>query len=417
MTLIPKEYANNKISNFTIKRFSKKKGAKSKAAKEIKYDFFLMWIPLKKSEKELNESIAEFFPSIPISKIYTCEIDLVYPVNYIKSQTDKNLETDKNNFLIKSTIGKMIPIALSDKILSNIPIIRNAQEHSRLKTKMKYSGSVYFWSFAFKLVLQIISEGNFYPYGKHGEEDFANYQVSSEQEGIIKLKWRPVLRSQKDFINYEKILDFAPIAAYAITNEDNQELIQISSLLSLYLNEMTDLLIRHSAQAIKYAKFSEVYGFSPKDIKKLGERIPWEVRLLGSLLLDDNDMLIYTIPEKAIPDMISKWTQFINRSYWKEGYSLALDLHIPNNVQQSWKIDFILQSFGSKEQISLSEFWARLKQNPISSEIELRRNLLVSLYNLSLIFPPIKKSLDEMEPKHISLSKSEASEFLEYTVS
>ena len=70
LTYIPSDYWNASISDFKAK-------SKTKIPKDS--DFFILWQPDSKNERELSKHINHLFPSIPTEKLITCKINLAVP--------------------------------------------------------------------------------------------------------------------------------------------------------------------------------------------------------------------------------------------------------------------------------------------------------------------------------------------------
>ncbi|MHA1729767.1 MAG: DEAD/DEAH box helicase [Promethearchaeota archaeon] len=422
ITLIPPEYANSEKAEFSLigkKIQSKEKNLKKpkKPKKPIITDsFFLLWLPLTESVEELNFVIKKIFPQIPLEKAFTCSIKIAYPSDFIK----KNGETkkNKNGLILHKTIGKIIPIPLSTDILIDIPLIMNVNERKLLFSQQPISGSAYFWSLALKLALQLIVEGNFIPVvldSKNPSEENLRY-VETDIEGRMTALWRPILHSKDDFEKFRKILNAAPLSAHAIP-VNHSEIIAPSILLLTYLNQITDLLIRNFIKMGKYTAFQTVYGFSPNDASKLKEKIPWEVRLLASLVIKNNKFDLFNVSERAIPDIINKWTKRVDHPYWKDGYNLSFKLELPKDKSNKWMLRYFIQSIlGKKETIPLGNFWdyfEKKEKDNNSFSLKIRRNVLASLNGLGLLFSPINKSLQQKSPRFAEIDTSEAYIFLE----
>ncbi|MCP4763437.1 MAG: DEAD/DEAH box helicase, partial [archaeon] len=423
-TLIPSNYANNPDSGFSIIRNGKKASKKP----IIKEDFFLLWLPVNKSEDSLNLAIKRHYPQIPVDKAFTCSIKLAYP----KDLNNKKKTNQRPSIIKEVTIGKILPISLSTKILVEIPLIKVPNERNLIFGDRSISGSAYFWSLALKLALQLISEGNIIPKIEKVEQSIEDLSLDTSKAGSLIGSWKPILRSQIDFKNYGNILYLAPLSAHNIPfNVKNvTQIIDPSELLTDYLNSITDILVRQSLKAGKYSSFQDVYGLSPTKIEKLGDKIPWEVRMLSGLIIKNSEFNIYRVSEEVIPDVITKWTQIVNHPYWKDGFNLTLKLKMPSSEVGSWILDYFIQSIRNEEIfIPLKDFWqlfedkkkktGKKKSNKnlikhIDNKWKIRRNILASLNGLSSLFPAIEQSLLKKNPESVKVSVLEASDFLEY---
>lgn len=437
LTLITPSFANGENSNLEI--FSKNKNAGKNKKPVIHESFFFMWIPLLNSQSEidfLNKAIEKYFPQIPIEKALTCKMNLIYPIEWVL-QNQENLITESNTIKIPNnndgvliqTIGKMIPVSLSNLILLDIPLIKYAFiKISSIKNQ--FSNSVYFWSLGLKLALQLISEGNFIPVVKK----FENGKTGNVDVEFLTTYWRPILRSIRDFENFGKIVKFAPLSAYSILN--NGKIIDPTILLTEYLNLITDTLIRNAAKKENYNPFSRIYGMSPKDTAKLGKKMSWEIRMLSTLIISNPKFRIYNLFEEPIPDIVKKWVRPIDHPYWKDGYNITLELNLPKKNTEEWILSYYIQDIANKGTlIPLKKFWELYREKNSTLDQEdlrnlnvfkskftaqkeikwrIRRNILSALYILGKMFPPIIKSLEEENPGHVAISISEATDFIEY---
>lgn len=410
MTLILPEYANSEISNFSLdlkKSSSKSEGESSHKVKEA---FFVLWIPFNSSKEELKKSIINTFPSFPFEKSYNCKINLVHP-----------------NFENKDVIGKILPISLSTNYLIQIPILKNINKAELLYHNPPISGSIYFYSLALKLGLQIVSEGNFVLSVREKELSPEEDSFDKLNEGSMEVRWQALMRSPYDYKNFGLILEYAPYSAHAyvswtkITEKQKKDriktLISPSMLLQEYLNIFVDDMIRKAAQKEKYYPFTSVYGISPEEIHKIEKNTLWEIRFLASSLISPPIFNIFSVMEKSIPNIIKKWTQIVRNSYWKQGYQLTMDLKIPRSENERWELEYLLKSIRNNEIIKLSDFYRKLNQETIKEKINnylrVRRGILVTLYNLSKHFPPLKESIKDKDPENCKLDTNQAGILLE----
>lgn len=417
LTLILPEYANSDISNFSLDSKRSTSKSEDESSYKVKEPFFILWIPFNTSKEELKKSIMNAFPSFPFEKSFTCKINLTHP--------------DSENLENKEVIGKILPVSLSTNFLLQIPIIKNPNKAELLHHNPPISGSIYFWSLALKLALQIISEGNFVLSVKEKELPLEENSFDKLNEGTMEVHWQAVIRSQHDYRNFGMILESAPISAYAYIpwtelkektkKKRTEALVSPSLLLQEYLNLIVDDLIRKAIQKEKYYSFTSVHGVSPEELYKIEKNLPWEIRLLASSLVSKPDFNIFSVMEKSIPNLVKKWTQIVQNAFWKQGYQFVLDLKIPNSENNRWKIDYLLKLIRNDEIIRLKDFFQKITQNPDAEDIinllKVRRSILITLYNLSKQFPPLKESMKKEDPVCCELDTNQTSVLLEKVTS
>ena len=367
--LIPHEYANKASSKFVLYN---KKGEKQQNA-QVNNDFFLIWVPNSNLIETLEASILKFMPQIPLKKAFTCEIEII----------------DSLNDLILKGIGKIVPIEISPRILLETGIKDNVT-----------SNSIYFWGNVLKLSLQVINEGNFIPHSERIDES-----------DKIKIMWKPLLRSFEDFENYKNLLSLIPNLRYQIPQFNKIDQLQ------KYFSRIINVILRNALKKTQFAFFENVYGFSPRDSSKLKNKIPWEIRLLSSLILKDELFEVNSVLENLIPDIILKWEEKVSQSLWKLGYSLMMELKLPKSEKIKWKLNFYLQSLAdSNIKILLTDLWSKFNYyaGKIVNLVEVRRKILSLLISAGKIFQPIKRALNKSNPTNISLSIIEASNFIKW---
>lgn len=406
VTFIPRDYLHTKHSKFTL--YQKPENTDAFLSK-INSSFFVLYIPSNLDEEILENAVQASFPHLPVKKTITCTLNLAYP----------NRSNPKSNISLQKTICKMIPLALIDKILLKIPVFDNVTRNRLWQHEPPYSASAYFWSLVNRLACQIVAEGNYICCTTKFSRNMDTFKITSEGEGTINAGWKPILRSNIDLKNYQRLLYYAPDSACNIVNGDKSEYREISSLVRVFLREYIDTLIRKSAKKQKYARFFEVYGISPKDVKKIGDKLTWDIRFIASLISDDNELRLYSVPERSIPDLVSNWTQLMENTYLSDGYIFKIKLSVPSGESGDWVLKFNLRNIAAKQSLSLQRFWDIAKNKEELSNfgphryINMRRSVLKTLYKISLIFPPIKSILSLKKPYFARLKLSEASDFIQ----
>jgi SNF2 family DNA or RNA helicase len=466
LTFIPADYANDSLSGLQILSVQNKKSPNNDQKVVIKESFFLLWIPKNQEIDLLKRNIAQSFSSIPLDKVIFCNINLPEFTNEQNNYNETGLgnsNASSSSEIIQrvhltTIMGIMIPLSQSIDLLLNIPISQNNNQISILPN-FGISISAYFWSLSQKLAFQLISEGNFIPIMKRGSFDLTNGSSNSTQQNnadfidCLTTKWKPVLRTENDFQNYSKILKLSQYSKIAYFIPDIKKIKKMQSsdqepidlvfkhpqdVITEYLNDLTDYLVRISQKKAKYEAFSSTYGFMVEDFDKIGKSLSWDARFLASLIHRSPYFKIYQSSELAVPDIINKWTMIADRSYWTTGFYLKIKLEFPKDQKSNWVIKFLLKSFDDDVfELDLGNFWKILHVSEVSGASgascasiasgaspggagalftkrwEIHRSLLEGFYILGLLFEPFKRLLNVKEPSICEINTNEATEFLE----
>jgi len=233
LSLIPSEYWIEALSEFQLIDDEKP------LPKDV--SFFLLWSSSNNSEEELAKKITHVFPSIPVKKLRTCQINLALP-------------SDIKFFKIKSILGKIIPIPPAIKLLYQLNLIEGIER--------VYSDSIRTYAFLTKLLFELLTRGSFVPI----------LEPHSEQKYLG--KWRLLLKTQEDNERFKTILKNTPWMAHNLPINFLSEKESKSKLKSYktdglwhpsylflnYLDLVGDFLIRSTLSKIKFQTFQQFYS-------------------------------------------------------------------------------------------------------------------------------------------------------------
>ena len=144
LTYIPSLYWNHPLSGFKTESDNKD------LTKET--SFFLVWIPLNDSEKDLTEEIKKTFPKIPAEKLVTCKIRLAFPLGMLEPRS-----IQEDYFGVIEVLGKIIPIPPLIRLLYQLEIVKSPER------VLRYSDSIKTWAFLTKLIFELLNRGAFIP--------------------------------------------------------------------------------------------------------------------------------------------------------------------------------------------------------------------------------------------------------------
>ncbi|MBN2154415.1 MAG: DEAD/DEAH box helicase family protein [Candidatus Lokiarchaeota archaeon] len=423
LTFIPLEYANSHNSNLIIFTQNEKR-----ELPRIKEPFFILWIPLNLSEEILHESIEKTLPDFPIEKALTCSINLVYPLDYIRQINVEESSSVKSSMILGNTIAKIVPLKKIVNFLADRSLIR-----LDLYSHLEISSSMYFWSLIVKLTLQLMAKGSYIPYVTQIEssEDQDYFQ---EIIGKMQSVWKPILKTKKDVINYIQILKYAPISAHAIPIIENIESMHDFIIppefkeIFRFQNSIKTTSQIYSASELSRVFIETVLDSLIREISAVTEQemnyqIPWESRLIQSLLSPSPQFSIFNVKEEIIPHIFDLWSQKLNLS-WRLGYSLKFTLQSPksgNQKEGKWNLLFSIHSLSDDSvEYPLKKFWKcfrGLEKAQLlfrkNEDIAIREYLLKSFNVLSYVFKPLSRSLKEKNPNKIVLSSAEVVSLLQ----
>ncbi len=416
LTFIPLKYANSPDANLSIITKNKKI-----IHPNIKDPFCILWLPLNLSEEVLNESIKNNLPNFPLDKSLTCFINLAYPKDWIQQEYFENISIGSDCFLLGNTIAKIIPVEKTPELLADLPII-SPETYNQLK----FSSSVYFWSLLTKLTLQLVANGSFIPMISHIASEETEKEFFDEKIGTMKSLWIPILKTENDIQIYKRSLEYATFSACNIPSLKKLKKVSIfvlpENLIKVFLDEneivVTSKLLPLTKLSQQFIRtlLDSIIRISTNITSAKESNLPWEFRLLQSLLSDSKTFNIYDVKEEIIPKIFERWSQKLNLS-WNLGYSLKfiLETPIPSENQKEWILKFSLHSLlDEKDDIPLSEFWENVRN--LSSEVQknkreelyyIREYILKSLNILSDIYAPMSKTLREKYPYDLKLDSNE----------
>ncbi|TFG16493.1 MAG: DEAD/DEAH box helicase, partial [Promethearchaeota archaeon] len=385
---------------------------------QIKESFFILWLPLNLSEETLSKSIKKVLPDFPIEKSLSCKINLAYPWNFIQQENVSDIPFESEKMILGTTIAKIVPLKKILGMLTDFSLIS-----VDAYTQLECSPSMYFWSLLTKLTIQLIAKGSFIPNITRVHSDEQNIDFFEEKIGTMQSEWSPILKTERDIQNYIRIQDYAPISAHNIPPPDKvknvdsfslpdelkclemedsklfitSHLYSVSNLSRNFIKTLLDSLIRESTSLVEHAE----------------SKLPWDLRVVKSLLSESKQFSIYDVKEEVIPKIFERWSQRLNLS-WNLGYSLKLQLETPQSGedQREWSLKFLLHSLSDDSiELSIKEFWREIQLThrnndtfQMSDLIPIREYCLKSFNILSGIFTPINTALKEKYPTEITLT-------------
>ncbi|MFX1374060.1 MAG: DEAD/DEAH box helicase [Promethearchaeota archaeon] len=372
-------------------------------------NFFLLWIPLNKSEKKLVEHIKKILPSIPPEKLLSCKINLAIPSNLTNVKDIDN--SSEIFFEIVTHVGKIIPISPATKLLYQLEIMENPD-----RTKVLFSNSIKTWAFLTKLVFELLNKGQFVPV------------LESTTEKLYTSKWQLILKSQYDRDRFNFILKNSSWSSFCLPNNFFHEegllktngLWHPSYLFSVFMDSVGDFLIRSTLHKGNFQTFEEFYSSEIKKETNPDFRLSWDYKLLKGLIKKDPIFKVDEFYETILPIIIKNWTQSAHGFQLKSNFTLTLELKYPEQIEDDWLLSFSILFKNNPKKIPLNEIWEgsdRFKEE-ISKVFKNNEHyleiILRALGTAAKIFPPIKKIfLDKMKDE-INLTSSEVLDFLKY---
>ncbi len=426
LTYIPLEYANSSVANLRV--FTKNN---KKIQPQIKEPFFILWLPLNLSEETLSKSIEKVLPDFPVEKSLSCSINLAYPWDFIQQDYASDISDESKKMVLGTTIAKIVPLKKISGVLTDFPLISvNAY------IQLECSPSMYFWSLLTKLTIQLISKGRFIPNITRVQSEEQNIDFFQEKIGTMQSEWSPILKTERDIQNYIRIQDYAPISAHNIPPPDKVEIIESFSLPDeLKFLEMEDSKLFVTSHLYSVSNLSRNFIKTLLDslirestnlVENAESKLPWDLRVVKSLLSESKQFSIFDVKEEVIPKIFERWSQRLNLS-WNLGYSMKLQLETPQSGadQGEWSLRFSLHSLSDDSvEFSIKEFWREIQLTnrnndtlQMSDFIAIREYCLKSFNILSGIFTPISTALKEKYPTEITLNTKDVIELLQTGIS
>ncbi len=398
---IPTTYWNERSSGFELISEGKQLPQNT--------NFFLLWIPLNQSEKELTEKIKLIFPSIPTQKLLSCKINLAIP--HSSTNVKENSKSSTPFFEIVTHVGKIIPILPATKLLYQLEIIDNPD-----RSRLQYSNSIKTWALLTKLLFELLNKGQFVPV----LEPSTDKSYTSE--------WRLILKSQYDKDRFNSILNHSSWTAFCLPiNSFHEEgviktngLWHPSYIFSTFIDSVGDFLIRSTLNKSKFQTFEEFYSTELKNEAKQDYIVRWDYKFLKSLIKKDSGFKVDEFYETILPTLLKNWTQSAQSIQLKHEFTLSLELKYPEQNEDDWLLIFSLLLQDGNKTIPLNEFWEgnKLKEGEFSKILESDEHyletILRALGTASKIFPPIKRVFLKKIQHEIKLSFSEVIDFLKY---
>ena len=372
-------------------------------------NFFILWIPSNISEEFLSKQIIENFPSIPVEKLLSCNINLAIPSLITTQETKKN--KSQIYYEISSCIGKIIPIGPAVNLLFQLEIIDDINRGIK-----HYSNSIRTWSFLTKLLFELLNKGQFIPI------------LETSNNKVYQGKWNLLLKSQNDRDRFQTIMKRASWSAFCLPIDFIQVngvyktsgLWHPSYLFSSFINIIGDYLIRSTLNKIKFPTFAEFYSKELKKEKSPGYKAGWDYKFLKSLIIKDSNFIIQSFHETILPILIKNWTHSARGFTLKHGFILNLELEYPKTPKDDWSLKFYLSFQEGTQNIPLNYLWEENNQKKlenlkiIENKGEFLEIILRALGTASRIFPPMNRALLENFQDEISLTSSEVIDFLKY---
>ena len=416
LTFIPLEYANSSTANLAI--FTKKV---KKIHPHIREPFFILWLPLNLSEESLSASIEKTLPDFPIEKSLTCVINVAYPRNFIQQDIVGDISFNSGKMVMGKTIAKIVPIKKIMSMLTDFPLI-SVESY----IQMECSPSMYFWSLMTKQTIQLIAKGRFIPKISRIQSKEQDIDFFQDKIGTMQSVWSPILKTERDIQNYMRIQEYAPISAHNIPPPDKVKVIDTFSLpdeLKFMVEEGSKLFVTSHLYSVSNLSrifierlLDSLIRESTNLVETTESKLPWELRVVKSLLSESRQFSIYDVKEEVIPKIFERWSQRLNLS-WNLGYSLKFHLEAPQTggEQEEWILKFSLHSLAEDSvEFSLKDFWAETQHTQkksnsfqISDVIALRDYSLKSFNILSGIFKPLNNALKEKFPEKIILNSKD----------
>ncbi|MFX1500011.1 MAG: hypothetical protein ACFFDH_03500, partial [Promethearchaeota archaeon] len=287
---IPTTYWNEPSSNFEL--ISK--------GKHLPQDtnFFLLWIPLIQSEKELVKQIKHILPTIPPEKLLSCKINLAIPSNLT---SEKGIDGSSEKFFeIVTHLGKIIPISPGTKLLYQLEIIENPN-----RSKLPFSNSIKTWALLTKLVFELLNKGQFVPV------------LEPTTEKLYTSKWQLILKAQYDKERFNFILKNSSWSSFCLPINffDDRGVLKTDGLwhpsyiFSAFMDSIGDYLIRSTLHKGNFQTFEEFYSSEIKKETNPDFRLSWDYKLLKGLIKKDPIFKVDEFYETILPIIIKNWTQ------------------------------------------------------------------------------------------------------------
>ncbi|MBN1214745.1 MAG: DEAD/DEAH box helicase [Candidatus Lokiarchaeota archaeon] len=396
LTYIPSDYWNHELSKFSL--FSNTKEIPKNS------NFFILWIEESNSEEDIVLNISQTFPEIPVDNLMSCYINLAI--------------LKKDYFIIKRINSKILPIIPASRLLNKLEIY-DINTHN--KSESSLSNSVITWALLTKLNFELLSQGNFVPHFK------------KETDSVFKCEWQILLKTKKDHDRFNYILNnsswqaFNIPASYKYQNKSNKsrriqytdELWHNSYIFSHYIKNLGDSLIRYILKSTNFHSLDEFYNIDILKEKNREFNLSWDYKFLKSLINKNNSFNISKLHESIIPKLINNWADSIQLSIAKYGIRLTIQLEYPEKDKHNWILKFYISTGDSIELVSLQDFWLGNKnvekiKNQMQNKEDLIESVLKSLYLATIIYPPIKKALNQSYPKDIEIDSNEVMNFLSF---
>ncbi|TFG16501.1 MAG: DEAD/DEAH box helicase [Promethearchaeota archaeon] len=389
LIFIPSSYWNDPLSNFKL--FSKENTLLKSSS------FFFMWTKIKNSEGELNEHIKFAFPSIPSEKLVSCQINLAFPME------------NSDFFEVTTATGKIVPIIPMMRLLYTMELIDTTYED-----KMGYSNSVKTWSFLAKFLFELLNQGQFVP--KMEKYTSINHKSS----------WKPLLKSEIARSRFNSILNWSSWTSFCLPTDfiatngafKSKGLWHPSYLFSLFLDDVGDSVIRSILNQKDFLSFQEYYSSEIKSEAKKDFKPSWDYKFLKSLISKDGLYKIEGFHESILPNLVQSWTQSVQRTLFRQDFSIKLELKYHTGEENGWPLSIFL-ILGTKS-LPLEKLWA--SKSIIHKELKdlgekegyYIEYILRALGRGVKVFPPIKRALESSLQSTIYLTTEEIMSFLKY---
>lgn len=409
LTYIPELYWNESFSGFKVD--SSEKVPPKHAS------FFLLWLPLNTSEKDLIEQINVVFPNIPAKNLLTCQMKLAVPLEWVNANA--NEKATKTFFGIDYVLGKVMPVPPAIKFLYQLQFF---EENSRYIKPI--SNSIRTWAFLSKFVFELLNRGNFVPI------------LEPHENNTYTGQWRLLLKTQSDYERFKAIINNSPWSAFnlpinflsASTGKSNPPYYETDGLWDpsyIFLNFMDkvgDYLIRSILNKAESQLFKSFYGGTIEKEKDEDFIPEWDFKFLNAVMNSKSNIFnVQKFSETIIPTILNNWVQNAQGFSIKGGLSFVLDLKYPNDSSKDWPLEFYIQPLQENvPPIPFKEIWEGFSAQKkeilkfFKTEANLFEVILRALGTASKIFPPIKRALDTSIPQEVKLNPEEVMELLKY---
>ncbi len=432
LTFIPAEYWNKSSDFFYL---VDKNGKKSEKKPPIPKDagFFFMWLSEdNENVGDLEEKIANLFPSIPVKKLLSCKARLCFPFEESNGYFEDKVKVD---FIL----GKIIPLPPMIPLLFSLKLVPGER---RFQRGLFYSNSIKTWVYLTKFTVELLSRGCFIP-------DLVEYDEREKQEiiqnsqmmfsriyNIYSATWKTTLRSLDDWNRFNLILQNSPWISYNLPinlkKVEKEEVyysdgVWNSSYLFIgYMDVIADFIIRSSLGKGFQKKIRDLYKISSEsefENAKQMDTLPWEFRFLEALVGKSKSFEITKFSETPISSLIEMWTRNIQGFPFQLGVMFSFKLEYPENPDDDWKLGYFIQPLQEFNRlINLGDFWncdvdQRKELENVCEDIDLlEEEIFRALGTAAKYFPPISRSLEGMHPQEIYLNTAEVMEFLKHSM-